>query len=285
VFERVISVEIESDSGEIECVSLTCLIVVSTYKDNKYLTPEQKADIEELKKTDPEMYEMLGEGKFVKPAGTYFSEFSKGIHVIEPFIIPEHWRRYRAIDYGLDMLACYWIAQDGNNKAYVYKELYQSGLIISEAANRMVEITNEPIYETAAPPDLWNKRQETGKSAAEIFGENGVWLSKASNNRVQGWYNLKEWLKPYTDEQGIKKANIVFFKNCTNIIRTLPQLQRDEKNPNDVANEPHELTHAPDAIRYFVAARPTPKIVEVKKKSNLPPELQTGDREVNYYSW
>jgi phage terminase large subunit len=32
----------------------------------------------------------------------------------------------------------------------------------------------------------------------------------------------------------------------------------DEKNPNDTAREPHELTHAPDALRYFIAGRPAP---------------------------
>ena len=41
-------------------------------------------------------------------------------------------------------------------------------------------------------------------------------------------------------------------------IRCMPLLQFDEHKPNDVAREPHELTHAPDAIRYFVAGRPAP---------------------------
>ena len=54
--------------------------------------------------------------------------------------------------------------------------------------------------------------------------------------------------------------------NCENLIRTLPQLQSDEKNPNDVANEPHELTHAPDAIRYFVAGRPCPGNVAPRER-------------------
>ena len=50
----------------------------------------------------------------------------------------------------------------------------------------------------------------------------------------------------------------MIFKTCANLIRTLPLLQHDEKDPNDVANEPHELTHGPDAIRYFIAGRPKP---------------------------
>ena len=41
------------------------------------------------------------------------------------------------------------------------------------------------------------------------------------------------------------------FDTCINLIRTLPAVQHDEKKPEDVANEPHELTHAPDALRGF----------------------------------
>ena len=70
VFERHIKVEISDAEDESEQVTINCLVVVSTYRDNVYLTAEQKADIEELKLTNPDMYAMLGEGKFVKPEGT-----------------------------------------------------------------------------------------------------------------------------------------------------------------------------------------------------------------------
>lgn len=263
VFERIIKVDIENE-GETEIVPLVCLIVVSTYKDNKYLTPEQKADIEELKQTDPEMYEMLGEGKFVKPAGTYFKEFARGIHVIEPHVIPEDHKRYRVFDYGLDMLACYWVAVDYQGRAEVYKELYESGLIVSEAAKRIKEVNgNDKIYDTLAPPDMRNKQKDTGKSLQELFDDNGIWLTIASNDRVTGWMNLKEWLKPYDRpdlETGdsYKTADLRIWENCTNLIRTISQIQRDEKDSNDCATTPHELTHAPDALRYWTAGRPCP---------------------------
>lgn len=162
------------------------------------------------------------------------------------------------MDYGLDMLAGYWIAVDTCGRAYVYREVYESGLIISEAARKICENTAEEVYANIAPPDLWNRRQDTGKSAAQIFAENGVPLISAKNDRVQGWYNLKEWLSPGLDETGQPCAPLRIFSNCTNLIRTLPSVTVDPKNPNDVASTPHELTHAPDAIRYFVAGRPVP---------------------------
>ena len=43
----------------------------------------------------------------------------------------------------------------------------------------------------------------------------------------------------------------------------MPQIQHDERNPNDCANEPHELTHICDALRYFCVGR----VEESKPKS------------------
>lgn len=190
-------------------------------------------------------------------AGQYFTEFDRSLHVVRPFVLPPSWRRYLAMDYGLDMLAAYWIAVDLQGFAYVYRELYQSDLIISEAAKAIVSLTgDETLCRALAPPDLWNRRQDSGKSAAELFYEHGLRLTRAGNDRVQGWYELREWLKPCRDEWGRPAARLRIFQNCKNLIRTLPQLSHDEKNPNDVASTPHELTHAPDAIRYFVSGRP-----------------------------
>lgn len=246
--------------------------LTTTHKCNEWYDDADHQLIEDLAITNPDRYKVVGLGEYGIPGGAYFDEFRSDIHVIEPFIIPQDWKRYISIDYGLDMLACYWIAMDTHNKAYVYKELYQSNLVISEAAKAILDKCgkNEEIYQSFAPPDLWNRRQETGKSAAEIFMENGLYLYKADNNRIQGWYNMKEWLRPYSDEQEIMTANLVFFKNCSNIIRCLPQVQADIKDPNDVSTQPHELTHSVDSIRYFISGRPYPTNLQIVKKSTLP---------------
>jgi phage terminase large subunit len=102
-----------------------------------------------------------------------------------------------------------------------------------------------------APPDMWNKRQETGRSAADIFSENGITLIQTSNDRVDGWMAMREWLKPYTGADGAPTARLRIFRGCVNLIRTLPQLMYDTKKPSDAATAPHEVTHAPDAIRGF----------------------------------
>ena len=209
-------------------------------------------------------------------AGQYFTEWSESIHVIAPFDIPSHWRRYVSLDYGLDMLAAYCIAIDERGRAYVYRETYESGLIISDAAQAIKRMTgSDTIYQYFAPPDMWNKRQETGKSVAEIFGEHGIYLTKAQNDRVAGWLDMHEWLKVYSDEQDISTAGLRVMRGCTNLIRCIPLLQFDDKRPSDVATEPHKITHAPDAIRYFCAGRPFAAPQRITKKNSLPFALQT----------
>jgi phage terminase large subunit len=195
--------------------------------------------------------------------GQYFNEFSRDIHTIDPFVIPEHWNRYVTFDYGLDMFACLFIAVDTHENAYAYKEIHQNELIVSDAAKKLKEMSDAGIKykDYFAPPDLWNRRNDTGKSAFEIFDENGIYLTKSSNNRIAGWYSVKEYLKVHEtkhEQTGeVKKtARLKIFKNCTNLINYLPQLQYDDKDPNDCATQPHHLTHICDALRYFCVSRP-----------------------------
>ena len=216
-------------------------------------------------------YPRTAEEALANLGGSYFSEFDSRVHVCEPFPIPSEWRRWRAFDYGLDRLACMWVAMDSTRNVYVYKEFCESNLPISEAARRMLDMTteDEDIYATLAPPDMWGRSQETGRSKAQIFYESGLTLTKSSNDREAGWLAIKELLK--TDANG--EARLHIFSNCRELIKCLPALLRDEKRPTDCATEPHDITHAPDALRYFAIGwnRPTdpPEPIKVKYREDI----------------
>ena len=180
--------------------------------------------------------------------GQYFTEFKSDLHTREPFEIPASWRRYRTLDYGLDRLAVLWIAIAPDGKIYVYREFCESNLAINEAAREIIERTprGEEIYATLAPPDLYSRSQETGKTKASIFADCGVYFTKTSNNRECGWLAIKELLTPRGGE-----PRLTIFNNCRELIRCLPALTVDKVRPTDCATEPHEITHAPDALRGF----------------------------------
>ncbi len=194
--------------------------------------------------------------------GQYFSEFSEAKHITDGFEVPKSWRRYRTIDYGLDRLVCLWIAVSPERKAYVYREYCESNLPISQAARAISERTekNEDIYATLAPPDLWSRTQETGRSKASIFSEYGINFTKTSNNRETGWLAIKELLCSEND------GGIKIFSSCRELIRCLPALQRDPNRPSDCRTEPHEITHAPDALRGFAIFHTRPNIEAPKRK-------------------
>ena len=71
-------------------------------------------------------------------------------------------------------------------------------------------------------------------------------------------------------------SKLRFFNTCKHILRTLPAIQRDDKNPNDCAKEPHELTHGPDAIRGFCIERT--KATRIMTEQELMYEQSKRDR-------
>lgn len=192
-------------------------------------------------------------GKWDAFAGQFFPEFDMALHTVEPCVPDEKSMKYCAIDYGLDMLAAVFVAIDREGHATVYDEIYKSGLIVSEAAV-LLRQKCEGVCQVIAPADLWSRQKDSGKSICELFCENGVYLSKIAPDRVQGWMCLKEWLKPY-EKDGKRDSMMKIGRNCPNLIRSLPQLMHDSKKPGDAATQPHEITHAPDALRYFASMR------------------------------
>ncbi|MBQ5588422.1 MAG: hypothetical protein IIU73_07405 [Selenomonadales bacterium] len=204
--------------------------------------------------------------------GAFFPEVKAHTHFVD-YLPDIEYRRYISIDYGLDALAALFYAVDHQGQAIVYKEVYKSGLIVSEAAEAILDaIGDEKIHVIYAPPDLWNRNRDTGRSTAEIFAKNGLYLTQTSNDREQGWLDVKEWLKPietrneHTGEDEVK-PRLRLLKGATQeLYRCLIRIQRDEHRPNDCAKDPHELTHLPDSLRAFCAGRPAPLRIPKEKK-------------------
>lgn len=231
------------------------IFIPSKLSDNRFLTEGDPSYQRRLSALPERERKALLYGDWDIFEGQYFPEFCREHHVIEPFEIPNGWRRYRTIDYGLDRLACLWIALSPDGVAYVYREYCESNLTISEATRSILERTpkGEDIYATLAPPDLFSRTQETGKTKASLFSEYGVNFTKTSNDRECGWLAIKELLRDTGTGVRLK-----IFCTCTEIIRCLPALTVDKVRPSDCSSEPHEITHAPDALRGFAIfyARP-----------------------------
>lgn len=247
----------------------TRVFIPARVQDNPFLMAKDSGYLSRLQMLADNDRRALLHGDWDIAEGQLFSEFRRDIHVVEPVKLEPHWRRYVTMDYGLDMLAAYCIALTDGGKAYVYKEVHEPGLIVSAAAERIRDMVgDDAIYQYLAPPDLWARRQETGRSVADIFAACGIGLDRTSNDRVDGWMAVHEWLRPRTDEQGIPAADLRIFSNCVNLIRTIPALQHDPRRPGDALREPHAITHAPDALRGFCVYATAP-FQEVKKERSF----------------
>jgi len=242
--------------------------LTTTYKCNEWLDEQDRKKIADLEDTNPERYKVVGLGEYGLPGGVYYGEFRRDIHVVEPFDIPAEWKRFRAMDYGFDMLAVPWFAIDPQANLWLYRELYESGLTLGQAAKRIQAMTpgDEAILYTSTAPDLWNRNKDTGVPEMETLTKAGLKnIVKADNRRKPGWRHLREYLQPFeipTDDGGtIKTAQFKIFSSCRTAIRTISAVVKDQRDPEDVSDEPHELTHMPEAIRYGVMSRPQATII------------------------
>ena len=209
--------------------------------------------------------------------GQFFKEYSSRIHDVKDFEIPDWWKRFISIDYGLDMAAVYWYALNDLGIYYVYKEMHIPNVSLNELAKeirkRTSPIERDALAYTVAPPDLFDHRQQqTGKTGRQILVERGLsgyGLRKADNSRVEGWRVVRDYLEPIPDpvNEGETIARVMFFENAIRKLTAhLPLLQHDDNNPDDVANDPHEITHGPDSLRYFLMSRPPIKSLTEKQR-------------------
>ncbi len=235
---------------------ITRQFIPATVYENKFLMQSDPDYVKRLKSLSERDRRALLDGEWELSEGRYFTDFERSLHVTAPFPLSDV-NYYVAIDYGLDMLAGLKIAVDCRGNCFVVNEVYKSGLIVSKAAEEIrALIATDRVRAVFAPPDLWSRQKESGLSIASLFSKNGVTLTRVSNGRVAGWMALKEYLAPTVDEAGEKSARLKIFDNCINLIRTLGGIQCDSENPCDCSVTPHELTHAPDALRYFVSGNP-----------------------------
>lgn len=237
--------------------------IKSLVYDNSIIMDQDTSYVQLLNNLPEELRRAHRDGDWDALAGQYFSEFRRHIHVTDPFVIPKDWFRYISIDYGLDMLAVLFYAVDFEKNVYVTHEIHMPNLIISQAAKKINEVIDaipgfrNNIRGLYGPHDLASKKQDTGKTAHQIFNECGLSIDISASHRINGWYSCKELLyfeynEEHNPESGIKLMPLVhIFSNCRNLIKNIPLAQRDEKHPEDIATEPHNITHILDAFRYF----------------------------------
>lgn len=250
-------IDIGPPMEEVKTENGSRVFIPSKIADNTFLMASDPGYIRRLENLPEKEKQALLYGDWDILSGRYFTEFSREKNIGRFDIIPPGAQVFRSIDYGLDRLVCLWIWMDSVGNVTVFRELCESDLIISAAAKKIEENTHEDISFTTAPPDLWSRQRDAGLTAAAIFSQGGVDLTAAPNRRVDGWMAVKE---------ALASGQLMIDERCTELIKCLSTISHSEQNPNDCALNPHHLTHAPDALRYFIASGIGP--MEAVKKNN-----------------
>jgi phage terminase large subunit len=203
--------------------------------------------------SDPALRKALRDGAWNVFAGQVFTEFRYDVHTCDPFSIPEHWQRWRSMDYG-NKNAILWYAHDPqNDRIYVYRE-YRTEVFVSvgEKSRNIRQLeAGENISYGLADPSIWNGQgdHETGKSVGELFESEGIKWIPANNDRAAGKAIVHEKLAIAADG----KPKVIFFRTCTSVIRTLPDLPYDKNRTDDV--DTHADDHDYDTLRYGLMAQ------------------------------
>lgn len=225
------------------------IFIQSLPSDNPYLDKQYWADLN----TQPtDIRRAWVEGDWYVFQGQAFGDWRKEKHVIRPQEIPDYWIRKTGEDWGFAKPFCnLWGAKNPDNgRWFIYREAYQAGLTDPRQCSliKEMEALYEKIRKRYADPSMWTKRTQTEDptSSADTYAYHGIYLEKATNDRINGKRKVNRLLDPLPD--GL--PGLLVFETCTNLIRTFPSLVYDKVNFEDVDTDGED--HAYDALRYLL---------------------------------
>ena len=235
-------------------------------RDNVHLLraqPEYIAALESIE--NEELRKAWLEGDWDVVVGGFLQGvWDRSRHVVEPFEIPAHWRRFRAMDWGFRRpYSIGWYAQSPDGVLYRYRELYGWGgrpnvgsrESAAEVAGRILEIEalerRAGILFVRNPADtqIWD-RTGADRAIEDFFRAAGVRWVKA----VKGPGSRERSAQVVVEH--LREDRLKIFSTGRHWLRTVPVLEVDQDNWEDV--DPDQEGHAWDECRYALVSRHQP---------------------------
>jgi len=180
-------------------------------------------------------------GAFTNQQGLVYSEVSPHIHIINSFVPPEDWPRYRSIDFGTrNPFACLWFAHDRDDDVlHVYREYYKTEATTLENGRRvnMMSANDPPVEWTVADPESRDGRLLLAR-------ECNIPTKPAHKAVLDGINSVKERLS--LDANG--KPHLLIYDNCKELIREFRLYRWSEGAGKDRPIK--KWDHGLDALRY-----------------------------------
>jgi hypothetical protein len=255
------------------------IYIPSKVTDNKILLKNDPGYVDRLYLVgSPALVKAWLDGDWGAIEGAFFPEFALQRHVIPFAHLPAWWQRFRAMDWGSAKPFCvqwYAVATDDwlhpatgylipRGALICYRELYGASgpnigvkMPADQVARKIKELEErEKVNQDASVCDPACFNSDGGPSIAERFMQQNVFFRRADNSRVPkgghmgGWDALRARLVGDEDERPM----IYWMDHCKALIRTLPMMQHDKTNAEDLDTKAED--HAVDTARYACMSRP-----------------------------
>jgi len=191
--------------------------------------------------------------------GAKYEEFAPRTHLIRPFKLPNTFRFFRGLDWGMDHpTACVWAAVTPHpvgpfpaGSVFIYDEHRQRGMspeqqakiinmrTVNTLAHFCPDVKTRPQVEaTIGDPRCWN-RESDGLSIAHKFARAGLPMNpgKREDKALSGAATVKFYLKPVAGP-----PKLYIFTNCDMLKDEMLNLQWADKLNDDIT----------DALRYLL---------------------------------
>lgn len=268
-------------------ITKTQVRLFGSYKENRYLSPEYVAELENMKNPNRRRAWLWGDWDIVA-GGALDDLWDETVHVAPRFKIPAGWRIDRSLDWGsskpfsvgwwaeangeecilqdgtswcpppgtlIRIFELYGTEDVGSNKGVMWgpKKLGEEVLRIDHML-RSEGWIGSPVRPGPADSAIYDVRPTDDKTEPESIGKamedvGCYWqrADKSPGSRKNGLQLIRDRLQAALEYEG---AGIYFMRHCAATLALLPVIPRDEEDEDDVDTEAED--HLYDEVRYRV---------------------------------
>lgn len=265
------------------------LFIPANVFDNPLLIERDPGIIDRLSKLPPADRARYFEGNWDTHEGQYFSMWNVEVHVIDPFEIPNDWRKQGGGDYG-NVTCMEMVARNLDGDYFFYAEHTTDGGLGTTAAAqscyKFLERLGDLDVLTRWDVTLWakNKLLDVKIAPAAKFEALGMKISPVSKVK-QDDMNFRIWtgkhiqdlmmwdkaLNEQNEDIFIRKPKLFIMRGrCPKLIETLPYLRRDPVFEDDISQDTDD-DHWYEAGRNAIVGfkQPVKKAGDVDMKTKL----------------
>jgi phage terminase large subunit len=213
--------------------------VFGTVEDNVFNDPDYKKKLEENTGWRLQAYRY---GDWDIAAGQFFSTWRYDAVVRKGLRIMPGSDVWCSLDYGFQHPTVCYLLSEYDGKKQVIDEHWRRHALATDHA---VDIKNmlqrhglrvENLRSFVASPDAFAQRgNESGKTIADQYADNGIMLTRANDDRINGAAFLLKLLgRAATENEKEIAPQVEISDRCVKLIENIPTLQHDPHRPEDV---------------------------------------------------